>query len=109
MLAVFPDAFPDACRVSGCDSGNNRWIPLCYLASGGSKISNKTRLLWKTRGHGLFVEEKKRSRYVFLGGNKNTVCCFGKSTSFLEKKRPISAHIGPYWPIFYTYSMQRIA
>ena len=45
MLAVFPDAFPDACRVSGCVSGNNLWIPLCYIASGGSKISEKTRSL----------------------------------------------------------------
>ena len=40
MLAVFPDAFPDACRVSGCDSGNNLWIPLCYIASGGSLEKN---------------------------------------------------------------------
>ena len=45
MLAVFPDAFPDACRVSGCVSGNNLWIPLSYIASGGSKISEKTRSL----------------------------------------------------------------
>ena len=45
MLAVFPDAFPDACRVSGCVSGNNLWIPLCYIASGGSKISKK-HVLW---------------------------------------------------------------
>ena len=39
------DVFPDACLISGCVSGNNLWIPLCYIASGGSKISNKTRPL----------------------------------------------------------------
>ncbi len=41
MLALFPDVLPDACLISGCVSGCLPCAPLCYLASGGSKISNK--------------------------------------------------------------------
>ena len=50
MLALFPDVFPDACsdldvgHPPKCvDPKNNLWAPLSYLASGESKISNKTR------------------------------------------------------------------
>ena len=45
MLALFPDVFPDACLISGCVSGCLPCARLCYLASGGSKISKKTRPL----------------------------------------------------------------
>ena len=57
---VFPDVFPDAClgfrfatclrRVKDLEHKHVLWIPFCYLASGGSNISKKTRS-WKQNTH----------------------------------------------------------
>ena len=62
MLALFPDVFPDACLISGCVSGCLPCAPLCYLASGGSKISTKNVPGTKTLGPPL--------GYLASGGSK---------------------------------------
>ena len=49
MLDLFSDVSLDACLISGGVSGCLPCAPLCYLASGGSKISKK-HVLWPRLG-----------------------------------------------------------
>ena len=67
---------PDACLISGCVSGCLRYsgcvsgclpcAPLCYLASGGSKISNK--ITFSGLGLGILPPAGQRSQEKHVPG-----------------------------------------
>ena len=79
--------FPDACLISGCVSGCLPCAPLCYLASGGSKISKKTRPLasaWESCLRRVKDLKKNTSR---------------------GKKHAYIAHVAYILYICYTYSI----
>ena len=91
MLALFPDVFPDACLISGCVSGCLPCAPLCYLASGGSKISNKN--TFSGLGLGILPPAGQRSQTKTRPGKTK------------HAYKAYIAYIAYILYIFYTYSI----
>ena len=87
MLALFPDVFPDACLISRCVSGCLPCAPLCYLASGGSKISNKS--TFSGLGLGILPPAGQRSQKKHIPGKKTRI--YIAYIAYIRPYSPISA------------------
>ena len=84
-------SFLETC-VSGCVSGCLPWIPLCYLASGGSKISKQTRSLDSVLLYCLRrVKDLKKNTSL----EEKHACI-----AYIAQIRPYSPISAPYRPLF---------